>query len=87
VGVFVLIAVWLLFGSHATIGRMALFILAVFEVWGGVVSWTGIVLWQVPFPNKEFFQVSMAFADLLSATFMFTLCLSNDSGRVAHPEP
>jgi hypothetical protein len=53
----------------------AFFALGIAMVYGGVVSWTGTGLWNIPFPNKELFQVSMAFADLLSAVFMFMLGL------------
>jgi hypothetical protein len=77
----VLVAVGLLFGSHVALRRFALFILGVFMVWGGVASWTGLAVWKVPFPNKEFFQVSMAFPDLLSVVFMFILSLGNGSGK------
>jgi hypothetical protein len=42
---------------------------------GGVASWTGLVQWNVPFVNVELFQVSMAFADLLSAVFMFVIAI------------
>lgn len=44
-------------------------------IYGGIASWTGVAIWNVPFENLELFQVSMAFADLLSATFMFVLAL------------
>jgi hypothetical protein len=45
------------------------------EVFGGVASWSGVAQWNVPFPNKEIFQVSMAFADLLSAVFLILLAI------------
>ena len=44
-------------------------------VYGGVTSWTGVAEWNVPF-NPEMFQISMGFADLLSAVFMFILAIS-----------
>lgn len=50
----------------------------VLMVYGGITSWTGVAVWNVPFPNKEVFQVSMALADLLSAVLMFSLALSTD---------
>lgn len=53
--------------------------LAVLEIRGGVASWTGATIWNVPFPNKELFQVSMAFADLISAVFMLYLALDDDN--------
>jgi len=64
--------------KYKNYGRAILFLLAVFEVFGGVASWTGASIWNVPFPNKELFQVSMAFADLLSAVFMLYLAVYND---------
>ena len=51
----------------------AFFGLGIAMVYGFVVSWSGAGLWNVPFPNKELFQVSMAFADMLSAVFLFLL--------------
>ena len=57
------------------IGRIFLFILGLVEVFGGIASWCGLVVWNVPFANKEIFQVSMAFADLISAVFMFYLAI------------
>jgi len=58
-------------GYHIMTG--AFFALGIAMTYGGVVSWTGAGLWNVPFPNKELFQVSMAFADMLSAVFLFLL--------------
>jgi len=55
-----------------------LFILAVIEVFGGILSWTGVSIWNVPFQNIELFQVSMAFADLVSAVLMFYLSFYRD---------
>jgi len=55
--------------------RIIFFLLGILMVYGGIVSWTGLIIWNVPFQNKELFQISMAFADLLSAVFMFTLAL------------
>jgi len=49
------------------------FALGIMMTYGGVVSWTGAGLWNVPFPNKDLFQVSMAFVDMLSAVFLFLL--------------
>ena len=49
------------------------FALGILMTYGGVVSWTGAGLWNVPFPNKDLFQISMAFADMLSAVFLFLL--------------
>jgi hypothetical protein len=41
-------------------------------VWGGVDSWTAATgYWNIPFANLELFHVSMAFADLISAVFLF----------------
>ncbi len=39
---------------------------------GGVASWTAAGgYWNVPFANLELFHVSMAFANLISAVFLF----------------
>lgn len=58
-----------------TIVRCLFFGLGVFEVVGGVMSWTGAGLWNVPFADVALFQVSMAFADLFSAVFLFVLAI------------
>jgi hypothetical protein len=55
--------------------------LGAIEVFSGVASWTGYGLWNVPFPNKELFQVSMAFADLISAVFMFVLATESNLSK------
>ena len=57
------------------VGRAILAVLGTIEVYAGVVSWTGLSVWNVPFASKELFQVSMAFADLISATLMFYLVI------------
>jgi hypothetical protein len=56
-----------------TVAKVLLYILAGLEVYGGVASWAGLIKWNVPFTDVGVFQVSMAFADLLSAAFMFYL--------------
>lgn len=61
--------------KHQLLGRIILSFTALIEIYGGITSWTGITPWNVPFPNPEIFQVSMAFADLISAVFMLTLAL------------
>jgi len=77
-GIWMIIAL-ILYASSTVIvvGRVFLFILGLIEVFGDITSWCGIGVWNVPFPNKELFQVSMAFADLLSAVFMFYLALGD----------
>lgn len=50
-------------------------ILGILEVYGGIASWTGLMIWNVPFANLEIFQVSMAFADLISAAVFFYLAI------------
>lgn len=55
--------------------RVLLFVVALIEIYGGIASWTGLAVWNVPFANKEIFQVSMAFADLVSAVLMLYLAL------------
>lgn len=59
--------------------RLALFVLAIVMVYGGIISFTGIAVWNVPFENKEVFQVSMAFADLIAAVFMLVLATHEKS--------
>lgn len=61
-----------------SIGHVALFVLGVIMVYGGIVSWAGVAVWNVPFDNKEIFQVSMALANMLSAAFMFLLAFNDD---------
>lgn len=75
IGVAILAALLLLRTSGRIIGRLLLLILGVPEVICGVASWTGIIIWNVPFMDKALFQVSMAFLDLVSATFMFFLAI------------
>ncbi len=48
-------------------------VLALLQIYGGVASWTGLHIWNVPFANKEMFQISMACADLLAAVFLLYL--------------
>ncbi len=48
-------------------------VLALLQIYGGVASWTGLHIWNVPFANKELFQVSMAFADFVAAAFLLYL--------------
>lgn len=50
-------------------------ILGVLMVYGGIASWAGVGLWNIPFANIELFQVSMAFANLLSAVFIFYIVI------------
>jgi hypothetical protein len=47
--------------------------IAILMVYGGVTSWTGEFIWNVPFEAKELFQVSMAFADFIAAAFMLVI--------------
>jgi hypothetical protein len=76
-GGFILFCVFMKHIAYDRLGYLvmagAFFALGIAETYGGVVSWTGAGLWNVPFPNKELFQVSMAFADMLSAVFLFLL--------------
>ena len=55
--------------------RVLFFCLGTLMVFGGVTSWTGVTLWNVPFSNVEIFQVGMAFADFIAAAFMFVLAI------------
>jgi len=58
-----------------TIIRFFYCLLGAIEVFGGIASWTGLVTWNVPFTQKEMFNISMAFVDLLSAVFLFVLAI------------
>lgn len=60
--------------NHA-IARIMFILLGILMVFGGICSWAGLTTWNIPFDNKGLFQVSMAFADLLSAVFMFIVAL------------
>lgn len=78
-GFFILLCILLMhvaydaFGYHVMAG--AFFALGIAMTYAGVVSWSGAGLWNVPFPNKEMFQISMAFADLLAGVFLFMLSI------------
>jgi len=68
-------------GTHKQtkmLAKILLLALAIIEVFSGIASWSGVAVWNVPFANKELFQVSMAFADLISAAFMFYLILQSE---------
>jgi len=60
-----------------SIGKVVLFLLAVISIGSGIASWAGVEIWNVPFLSKELFQVSMAFADLIAAAFMFVLAFKD----------
>lgn len=76
-GAIILIGVFAKMLAHDAIGFAvigAFFTnLACLMVYGGVASWAGLSIWNVPFLNKELFQVSMAFADFISAAFMMVI--------------
>ena len=54
--------------------RVSFAVLAIIMVFAGVASWAGTAIWNVPYQNG-LAQVSMAFADLISAVFMLYLVL------------
>lgn len=76
-GLVILIGVLAKILAHDTVGfvlvGLLFAVLACFMVYGGVASWAGLGIWNVPFANKEIFQVSMALADFIAAAFMFTI--------------
>ena len=78
-GVWILLSLVLSYLVHDRFGliiiRMMFLVQGVLLVYGGVTSWTGLTIWNVPF-NPEIFQVSMAFADLLGAVFLFVLAMT-----------
>jgi len=69
-------------GKHAkTVSRaskIGLFGFAIAEVIGGVMSFTGALMWNLPFANIEVFQVIMAFMDLVAASLLFFIVLDRD---------
>jgi len=76
-GLLIFLAVILLDTKYEWIGKILFCILGAIMVFGGVTSWIGMAVWNVPFADKALFQVSMAFADLISAVFMFVLVLED----------
>lgn len=52
------------------LGRIILFVVGIVECLLGVQCWIGIPKWNVPFPNKEIFTVSMSFLDLGSSALL-----------------
>lgn len=77
IGVTILIGVDAKLLANDIIGYAAVsflfIVLACLMVYGGVASWAGLSMWNVPFVNLELFQVSMAFADFIAAAFMFVI--------------
>jgi len=69
-----LMIVGLVFGN-TTKGKIVLFTMGVFESIGGIASWCGVIMWNVPFQDKAIFNVSMAFLDFLGAAALFTKSL------------
>ena len=61
--------------SKTILGPLLLLVLAIVGIYGGVASWSGIAIWNVPFANKELFQVSMAFGELATSVLMLYLSL------------
>jgi len=47
------------------------------EILSAVLSWTGLAIWNVPFSNKEGFQISMSFMDFISSVLMLLLATSS----------
>jgi hypothetical protein len=77
VGIFIILCVTgHAFNKTRNITRVGFFIFAILETFSGVGSYTGAYLWNVPFQDLAPFQVSMAFADLISAAMMFWLALT-----------
>lgn len=78
-GAWILLSLVLSYLVHDRFGRVIIrvmfFAQGVLMVYGGVTSWAGLAVWNVPF-NPEMFYISMAFADLLSAAFFFVLAIT-----------
>lgn len=68
-------------------GMVLLFALAAFSVYGAVASWTGLFVWNVPFPAKEVFQVTMGLMDFLGAVFMLIRVYSSCWPSSVSPDP
>lgn len=86
VGVFiVLCVVGHAFNRTRNLSRAGFLIFAVWETISGVGSYAGVYLWNVPFQDLAVFQVSMAFADLLSAAMMFWLAITIFDEPVKEP--
>ena len=77
-GTLILITLILLHTKRERIGKFLFGVLGCMMTFGGVASWTGLVRWNVPFVVVDLFQVSMAFADLISAVFMFVLATTEE---------
>jgi hypothetical protein len=80
IGAVLLVSLWLFSDRPAglnlkanRIGQVFLLVLSIVSVYGAVTSWTGLATWNVPFANKELFQVSMALANMIAAVLMFYL--------------
>jgi len=72
--------IWTAIARRTHSGRyvmFSLYIIALVEVPSGVSSWAGQMVWNVPYQNS-IAQVSMAFADLISAAFAIYLAIFPD---------
>lgn len=69
-----LMIVGLVFGN-TTKGKIILFAMGVLESIGGIASWCGAIMWNVPFQDKAIFNVSMSFFDFIGAVALFTKSL------------
>jgi len=68
--------------KNKPIGRILLAALGIAETFGGVASWSGLTKWNIPFENKEIFNVSMAAFDLISAATLLYKSFKNDSKKL-----
>ena len=59
------------------IGQVMLLILGAISIYAAITSWSGVAIWNVPFVNKELFQVSMAAGNLIAAVLMFYIGMLN----------
>jgi len=75
---FLLATVLPYFPSAKTVARVLQFVLGVLLAWGAMWSWMGLGLWNVPFPDKALFQVSMAVLNVLTAVFAFSLAIDTE---------
>jgi hypothetical protein len=78
IGIALLLSLWLvgmpITGLNHTshrIGQVMLLILGAISIYAAITSWSGVAIWNVPFVNKELFQVSMAAGNLIAAVLMF----------------
>ena len=59
-----------------TLATVLLIALAFVSLYSAVASWSGMFVWNVPFPDKSLFQVTMGLMDFVGAVFMLIRAIS-----------